>query len=107
MTSSSSAPGRLARTLRGLQDLVASMRFAVSLLVVICLASVIGTVIKQGEPAVNYVNQFGAFWAEVFSVLGLPNVYSAKWFLLLMAALVVFSLISEAADYPDEDGERM
>lgn len=88
MTSSSSAPGRLARTLRGLQDLVASMRFAVSLLVVICLASVIGTVIKQGEPAVNYVNQFGAFWAEVFSVLGLPNVYSAKWFLLLMAVLL-------------------
>jgi cytochrome c biogenesis protein len=33
---------------------------------VICIASVIGTVLKQHEPAVNYVNQFGPFWAELF-----------------------------------------
>jgi cytochrome c biogenesis protein len=42
------------------------MRFAIALLTLICIASVIGTVVKQGEPMVNYVNQFGPFWAEVF-----------------------------------------
>ena len=47
-------------------ELLSSMRFAISLLTVICIASVIGTVLKQHEPAVNYVNQFGPFWAEVF-----------------------------------------
>jgi hypothetical protein len=46
-------------------ELLSSMRFAISLLTIICIASVIGTVLKQHEPAVNYVNQFGPFWAEV------------------------------------------
>jgi len=39
---------------RGLVELLSSMRFAISLLTVICIASVIGTVVKQAEPAVNY-----------------------------------------------------
>jgi cytochrome c biogenesis protein len=48
-------------------ELLSSMRFAISLLTVICIASVIGTVLKQHEPAVNnYINQFGPFWAELF-----------------------------------------
>jgi cytochrome c biogenesis protein len=45
--------------MRATLELLASMRFAISLLTVICIASVIGTVLKQHEPLVNYVNQFG------------------------------------------------
>ncbi|EGI77390.1 cytochrome c biogenesis protein ResB [Hylemonella gracilis] len=70
-------------------ELLASMRFAISLLTVICIASVIGTVLKQSEPYANYVNQFGPFWAEVFGKLHLYTVYSAWWFLLILAFLVV------------------
>jgi len=69
-------------------ELLSSMRFAISLLTVICIASVIGTVVKQHEPANNYVNQFGPFWAEVFSSAQLFSVYSAWWFLLILAFLV-------------------
>ena len=65
------------------------MRFAIALLTVICIASVIGTVLKQHEPAVNYVNQFGPFWADVFAALKLNAVYSAWWFLLILAFLVI------------------
>ncbi len=65
------------------------MRFAIALLTVICIASVIGTVLKQHEPAANYVNQFGPFWAELFLALKLNAVYSAWWFLLILAFLVV------------------
>lgn len=65
------------------------MRFSISLLTVICIASVIGTVLKQQEPYGNYVNQFGPFWAEVFGDLHLYAVYSAWWFLLILAFLVV------------------
>ena len=64
------------------------MRFAIALLTVICIASVIGTVMKQHEPLVNYVNQFGPFWAELFLTLRLNAVYSAWWFLLILAFLV-------------------
>jgi cytochrome c biogenesis protein len=55
-----------ARSARRSVELLSSMRFAIALLTLICIASVIGTVVKQHEPAVNYVNQFGPFWAELF-----------------------------------------
>ncbi len=62
--------------LRDAVELVSSMRFAISLLSIISVASVIGTVIKQAEPYNNYVNQFGPFWADVFQRLDLYTVYS-------------------------------
>ena len=50
-------PSSGSQALRSTVELLSSMRFAISLLTVICIASVIGTVLKQHEPAVNYVNQ--------------------------------------------------
>ena len=77
------------QAVRAALELLASMRFAISLLTVICIASVIGTVLKQHEPLVNYVNQFGPFWAQLFLALKLNAVYSAWWFLLILAFLVI------------------
>jgi len=75
--------------LRSTVELLSSMRFSISLLTVICIASVIGTVLKQQEPIGNYVNQFGPFWAQVFGAASLYTVYSAWWFILILAFLVV------------------
>jgi cytochrome c biogenesis protein len=33
----------------------------------------------------NYVNQFGPFWFEIFRKTGPVHVYSAWWFLLILA----------------------
>ena len=76
------------RALAETVELISSMRFAIALLAMIAIASVIGTVMKQGEANANYINQFGPFWFEVFARIGLYNVYSAWWFLGLMAVLV-------------------
>lgn len=81
-------------------ELLSSMRFAISLLTVICIASVIGTVVKQHEPANNYVNQFGPFWADVFATASLFSVYSAWWFLLILAFLVVSTSLCIARTTP-------
>ncbi|MFZ6646661.1 cytochrome c biogenesis protein ResB [Undibacterium sp. TJN25] len=70
-------------------ELFSSMRFAISLLTLIAIAATIGTVLKQGEPMSNYINQFGPFWFDVFGKLHLYAVYSAWWFLLIMAFLVL------------------
>jgi cytochrome c biogenesis protein len=70
-------------------ELLSSMRFAISLLTLISIASITGTVLKQNEPMTNYVNQFGPFWFEVFSKLNLYAVYSTWWFLVIMGFLVV------------------
>jgi cytochrome c biogenesis protein len=86
--------------LRGLFELVSSMRFAIALLTVICIASVIGTVLKQHEPFTNYVNQFGPFWAELFMAIRLNAVYSAWWFLLILAFLVVSTSLCIARNTP-------
>ncbi|MCU0924653.1 MAG: cytochrome c biogenesis protein ResB [Hydrogenophaga sp.] len=81
-------------------ELLSSMRFAISLLTVICIASVIGTVVKQHEPLNNYVNQFGPFWADVFGNAQLFTVYSAWWFLLILAFLVVSTSLCIARNTP-------
>jgi cytochrome c biogenesis protein len=86
--------------LRSAVELLSSMRFAISLLTVICIASVIGTVLKQGEPFNNYINQFGPFWAEVFEALSLYKVYSAWWFLLILAFLVTSTSLCIARNTP-------
>ena len=88
------------RTWRSFVELLSSMRFSISLLTVICVASVIGTVLKQGEPLGNYVNQFGPFWAQVFTVARLNVVYSAWWFLLILAFLVVSTSLCIARNAP-------
>jgi cytochrome c biogenesis protein len=70
-------------------ELLSSMRFAISLLTLIAMASVIGTVLKQNEPMPNYINQFGPFWFEIFARFSLYSLYSAWWFLLIMGFLVL------------------
>jgi cytochrome c biogenesis protein len=72
-----------------LLELAGSMRFAIALLVVLSIASTIGTVVEQGDPYPNYVNEFGPFWADVFRGLGLFDVYGAWWFMLMLGFLLV------------------
>ncbi|MDO4433348.1 MAG: cytochrome c biogenesis protein ResB [Alysiella sp.] len=68
---------------------LSSMRFAVALLTVLAIASIIGTVVEQNQPAQNYVVQFGPFWAEIFGFLGLYDVYASSWFVVIMIFLVL------------------
>ena len=86
--------------LRSAVELLSSMRFSISLLTVICIASVIGTVLKQQEPFGNYVNQFGPFWAQVFGAVSLYTVYSAWWFMLILAFLVISTSLCISRNTP-------
>jgi cytochrome c biogenesis protein len=100
MTSDSAVAAPSSRAGRDALELLSSMRFAISLLTLICIASIIGTVVKQAEPANNYVNQFGPFWAEVFGAVNLYTVYSAPWFLLILAFLVTSTSLCIARNAP-------
>jgi len=72
-----------------LLELAGSMRFAIALLVMLAIASTIGTVVEQGNPYPDYVNQFGPFWADLFRGLGLFDIYGAWWFVVLLCFLLV------------------
>ena len=74
---------------RAVYELLSSMRFAISLLTVLAIASVIGTVLKQNEPYSNYLIELGPFWFKAFAVLGLYDVYHASWFLGILSFLVL------------------
>ncbi|MEW6343607.1 MAG: cytochrome c biogenesis protein ResB [Paraburkholderia sp.] len=77
------------RPMRRVVELLSSMRFAIALLVILSIASIIGTVLTQDDPYPNYVNQFGPFWADIFRSLSLYTVYSAWWFMLILGFLMV------------------
>ncbi len=72
-----------------LYELFSSMRFAIGLLTILAIASVIGTVLKQNEPYPNYAFEFGQFWFQLFELLGLYDVYHSGWFLTILAFLVL------------------
>ncbi len=72
-----------------LLEFFGSMNLAITLLVVIAIASIIGTVLQQNQPYPDYVLKFGPFWFEVFRGLGLYDVYGAGWFIGILAFLIV------------------
>lgn len=70
-----------------------SMEFAITMLITLAIASVIGTVLQQNQPYPDYVIKFGPYWFEVFEALGLYDVYSALWFLAILTLLVVSTTV--------------
>ncbi|CDH46034.1 cytochrome c biogenesis protein ResB [Candidatus Contendibacter odensensis] len=72
-----------------LLEFLGSMNLAITLLVVVAVSSIIGTVLQQNQPYPNYVIKFGPFWFEVFNRLGLYDVYGAGWFIAILAFLIL------------------
>jgi cytochrome c biogenesis protein len=70
-----------------------TMDLAITLLLTLAVASIIGTVLQQNQPYTDYVIKFGPFWFEVFESLGLYDVYSALWFLAILTLLVISTSI--------------
>lgn len=77
-----------------------SMNLAITLLVFLAIASVIGTVLKQNESFTNYLDQFGPFWFAVFRNLSLFDVYSATWFVAILLFLVASTSLCVTRNAP-------
>lgn len=74
-------------------ELLGSMNLAITLLVVIAIAAIIGTVLQQNQPYTDYAVKFGPFWFAVFRTLGLYNIYDSAWFMTLLGFLLVSTSI--------------
>jgi len=72
-----------------LLEFLSSMNLAITLLVVLAVASVIGTVLQQNQPYPDYIIKFGPFWFDLFRQLGLYDVYGTGWFIGILAFLVL------------------
>ncbi|WP_040576941.1 cytochrome c biogenesis protein ResB [Methylophaga lonarensis] len=78
---------------RRLLRFLGTMELAITLLITLAIASVIGTVLQQNQPYTDYLIKFGPFWFEVFESVGLYDVYSAPWFLVILTLLVISTAI--------------
>lgn len=77
------------RTSALLLKFMGSMNLAITLLVALSIAAIIGTVLQQNQSYTDYIIKFGPFWFEVFKQIGLYDVYSSSWFLLILFFLVL------------------
>ena len=68
-------------------ELATSMRFAISLLTILAIASIVGTALRQNEPYFNYLDQVGTFWVSLHEVFMLFCMITALMYLLLRTAL--------------------
>ena len=66
-----------------------SMRFGMILLVLVIACSLAGSLIPQERAAMEYVQRYGATAAQVILLLGLNDVFSTPYFIVLMTALCV------------------
>lgn len=97
---SGAAPGRSLSITKRILLWLTSMNLAVTLLVILAIASVIGTVLKQNESFNNYLDVFGPFWFAVFRDLSLYDVYSATWFVAILLFLVASTSSCVARNAP-------
>jgi len=63
------------------------MKFGMLLLVLVIACSLAGSLIVQGREPMEYVSRYGADMAQVIMALGFDDVFSAPYFIVLMAAL--------------------
>ncbi len=77
-----------------------SMPLAVTLLAAVAIASVIGTLLQQNQPYQDYIIKFGPFWHQIYLNLGLYDVYSSLWFLVLLAFLVISTSVCLLSNGP-------
>jgi cytochrome c biogenesis protein len=68
---------------------LASSRLGLFLLLVIGCVSLLGMFILQNAPREEYVSRYGEFWGSFIQAVGLGNVYSVWWYLLLILLISV------------------
>ncbi len=72
-----------------LLSFLGSMEVAISLFVVVGIASIIGTILQQNQAYNTYIIKFGPFWFELFRALELYDIYSSWWFVTLLGFLLI------------------
>jgi len=75
--------------MRNFWHFLISVRLAISLLTVLALTSIIGTIVPQHETAAFYAERYSPSVAAFFQILDIPNMYGSWWFVGLLAILVL------------------
>lgn len=66
-----------------------SLKLAITLIIVMAVASIIGTIIEQNQPLEKYRQVYGDGTIRLFDAVGLFDMYHSWWFLLLLVLFTV------------------
>ena len=70
-------------------DLFRSLKLTISLLILLAVLSIIGTVIKQNAPGSEYIQRYGIGLYEVLNFFNLFDMYHSWWFSAILLLLVI------------------
>ncbi|RLB26872.1 MAG: hypothetical protein DRG71_01085 [Deltaproteobacteria bacterium] len=79
---------------------LSSVKLTIVLLVLIAIASVIGTFIPQREEAVDFAHRLSPQTFHFFQMLGLFDMYHTAWFRILIGALALNLIICSMDRFP-------
>jgi cytochrome c biogenesis protein len=77
-----------------------SVRLTITLLIILAVVSVLGTVIPQGEGPAGFANRFGPGLAAFLSSLQLFDMYHSFWFRILIGLLSLNLVICSLDRFP-------
>jgi len=72
-----------------LLNLFRSVKLTIALLIILAILSVIGTVIKQNAPSVEYIERYGIDLYNVLEFFNLFDMYHSWWFSTILLLLVI------------------
>jgi cytochrome c biogenesis protein len=70
-------------------DLFRSLKLTISLLILLAILSVIGTLVKQNAPSSEYIQRLGMSLYEVLNFFNLFDMYHSWWFSIILLLLVI------------------
>ncbi|MEJ2691269.1 MAG: cytochrome c biogenesis protein ResB [Deltaproteobacteria bacterium] len=77
------------KTKNGIWRFFASVKLALTVLILLAAVSIIGTLIKQGQEPSYYVQEYGTNLARFFQALDITNMYRSWWFSALLCLFAV------------------
>jgi cytochrome c biogenesis protein len=85
--------------MRSVWKFFSSVKLAIVLLILLAVASVIGTLIPQGQPPAAYADRYGQL-AGLLSGLQLTGLYHSGWYLTLLFFFAVNTIVCTLARLP-------
>ena len=77
-----------------------SVKLAITLLMLLALTSIIGTVLPQGESLRFYLEKFGPTWFKIIKGLKLYDTYHSWWYLTLLGLFSVNLIVCTIRRFP-------
>ena len=81
-------------------DSLASVTLAITLLIILALTSILGTLIIQNARPDQYLQKYGPGLARVFHFLALDDMYRSWWFLSLLVLLLINIILCSTKRFP-------